>query len=157
MCSFILMKMLNNGLMTNFVVVHAIWVILVAEVYVLSFMLSYQTESCLFWYVRTTQVFVIVRTTLGLISFSARLVDKEFRAALKAVFWRKPPSREIVLQNSHFFAVDDTNSGDPKPKFTLFEYIHLKVSSRQFILDSLISVSFNLAKKSIFPSEGVEL
>jgi hypothetical protein len=150
------MRMMNNGLMTNYVVVHAIWVILVVEVYTLSFVLSYLTKSCSFWYVRTNQVFIIVWTSMGVISFLARLVDTEFRGALKAVLWRKPPPRELVLQNTHFFEVHDTNSRDPKLKFTLFEYIHLKVSSRQFILDSLISVSFNLAKRSIFPSDGVE-
>jgi hypothetical protein len=44
------------------------------------------------------------------------------------------------------------NSG----KFTLFESLHLKVHNRQFILDSLIAVSFYLARNAIQPSEGVK-
>jgi hypothetical protein len=48
---FVFIKMFNNGLLTNFVVVHTVWILLVLDAYYISLLCFYYTHTCHFWYV----------------------------------------------------------------------------------------------------------
>lgn len=149
------MKMMNTGHLTNFIVIHTVWILLVVDALSACFMLFFITQSCNYWYVTPMQLNSFLWTSLGLITLSARLVDKEFRKAIVAMFGRQAEERTVV-QNHLLSARSLSVVHNPNYKFTIFESLHLKVSYRQFILDSLISLSFYLARESIFSSDGVE-
>jgi hypothetical protein len=148
--------MVKSGHMINYVVIHAIWVIAVGEAYAVNFMLNSYTGLCFFWYVRPSQIGSVLWTGMGLIAILARLIDKTFRKALNSLFRIERLTKPKI--HNGLLSYDFANSVTDKSSIThaLFESLHMKVSSRQFILDSLISLSFNLAKNSIIPSEGAE-
>jgi hypothetical protein len=91
---------------------------------------------------------------LGITSLVGRLVDKEFRRRLKSTFYRKQETTKLVQVPSSLVSANP--SLNYSTKFTLFESLHLKVHNRQFILDSLIALSFYLARNAIFPQEGAK-
>jgi hypothetical protein len=149
--------MFNTDHLTSFVVIHTVWVMLVADSYFYSFMLFYLTESCNYWLVITTQLENLLWTSLGMISLPARLIDKQFRQALTSMFYRQARKKRVVQMEANLLSARLASvEYNPNYKFTIFESLHMKVSSRQFILDSLISLSFYLARESIYSSDGVE-
>jgi hypothetical protein len=85
-------------------------------------------------------------------SFIGRLVDKEFRHSLKTTFFRKQLSNKVTVV-PNFLVSTNTTSNYVSSNLTLFESLHLKVHNTQFILDSLIAVSFYLARNPMQPSE----
>jgi hypothetical protein len=84
---------------------------------------------------------------MGIISLLVRLVDRDFRRGLKAMLVRRPEDKqnEAIARNALDLRAND--------KFTLFESMHLKVHNTQFILDSLIAVTFYLARNTFQPSD----
>jgi hypothetical protein len=52
LCGFILIKMLKSGHLTNFVVIHAVWVILLFGATNINFVLTEMFSFCTSWYVR---------------------------------------------------------------------------------------------------------
>jgi hypothetical protein len=143
--------------MNNFIITHAVWVVSVGQLYTLNFTLYSCTQVCFFWYVSSRQTAVYLWASMGIISMLARLIDKSFRKAIRRMFCRNGPPlrRQVRLSNGYLLSrgISATRSSN---RLNVFESLHLKVSSRQFILDSLISLSFYLARESIFSSDGVE-
>lgn len=92
---------------------------------------------------------------MGITVFVARIVDSDFRKSFKSlVYPRIPKPRPLVsLENSSQedsgFSVNFDRVSlllEGSRHFEIFKSLHVKVPSQQFILDSLISLSFNFAR-----------
>jgi hypothetical protein len=99
---------------------------------------------------------------MGLVSLFARLIDKDFRSAFIAIFIlrkqneERPKEVQPIMTTSNCLRTSINLRTDPDPKFLgVFDKLHMKVKYTQFILDSLISLSFNMSKQTIIPVDGV--
>jgi hypothetical protein len=156
---FIFVKMAQTGHMNNFIITHAVWVISVQQLYTVNFLIYSGTQICFFWYVSSRQLAVYLWASIGIISMLARLIDKSFMKAARNMLCRtgRPKRRTVLLSgNTHLLSRGISSATFISNQLNVFESLHLKVSSRQFILDSLISLSFYLARESIYSSDGVE-
>jgi hypothetical protein len=87
--------MMNTGHLTNFIGIHTVWILFVVDALLASSMLFSITESCNYWYVIPMQLDNVLWTSLGLITLSARLVDREFRKAMLAMLCRQAKERQV--------------------------------------------------------------
>jgi hypothetical protein len=54
LCCFIFVKMFNSGHMTNFVVVHTVWILLVTNASYTVYLMFNLTDNCYYWHVHST-------------------------------------------------------------------------------------------------------
>lgn len=83
---------------------------------------------------------------MGITVFVARTIDLDFRASLGDFWRRKLPIQKLLPTPINEVSI---NLLDPhieeQAYFGVFQSLQVKVNSKQFILDSLIALSFKFA------------
>lgn len=137
---------------TNYYVVHSVWVMVISVMYlILNILQHIESDSCIELYVGVTQIRCVIPGVTGLLVFLIRLFDRDFYSAIINLFLKVSKSKdddsEILIFKSTFSI--DSKSFEDKAKLVQLETFscvyksqYLKVISWQFIIDSLISLTF---------------
>jgi hypothetical protein len=146
----IFIRMCQVRQFTNFIVVHILWVqVSFATTYIITAE-GLLSRSCGLDLVRTRQALLTIYTSYGIISFTARLLDREFRHIFLSIFRCPLTTLHKRLQGRHQLLrqhLEGSREIDEAVYLSVFERIQLKVTTKQFILDSLISLSFYISSQ----------
>lgn len=143
--------MFKSKLYTNFVAAHVVWFQTIMVLDLITSVGAYFVEGCFFLWVRTTQASKIISCTSGLTVFCARFIDADFRETLKLLGnFHKSDIQAIKDYSVITELTNELGSTEGSIRsFAVFRSLQIKVRYSQFIIDTLISLSYTFTRQDV--------